>query len=608
MRSCTTFLAAGRPTRGMGEIRRQFVAPCAIGFGLVLGTMQLADAQQPPTMPDMNQMMQQQRQVVQQQEQARREELERLRQAQPQAPSQQAAPEAPTPVQAAHCINVRRFAFEGAEQLKAGVREEIDKKFAGKCMTIVDILTVVRTVTNVYVSEGYPTTRVYTPEQDLSKGTLRVKVIEGRTQSVELSSGGKPRSGLDTAFPSLVGERLYIRDIEQGLDQINRLPGFEAKIAIKPGDGEGESKIVVDTKHPFLPLVTTTMDNLGLKTTGEWQLGTTIAMGDVLGLYDSWALSYKSSSPFYGPAIGADQYTASVSVPYGYWTLTLSGSYFDYKSVIHATNYDWSSTGASTYATADLERVIHRDQDSKTKVDAFLNWKNTESYIADTYMASQSPTLNVLGIRLSHTQRIFGGIFDGDINGQFGVPMFGSTTNAQSDALGLPNRAEFSKVAGDISFYRPLDMSGVNSALKDLKLAYSFKATAQYSPDDLFPTEQLTLGGFYTVRGYKTQSLSGGNGGFVRNELIYTMPYWLPDEFKSAFAQVDLFAGLDAGSVWRNNSNPLSTGGVSGLAAGMRLSRGPLFGEVSYEHPISAPQSIPMEDQLVVQTGLLFKW
>ncbi len=51
-------------------------------------------------------------------------------------------------------------------------------------MTIVDILTVVRTVTNVYVSEGYPTTCVFTPEQDLSKGTLRVKVIEGRTQSV----------------------------------------------------------------------------------------------------------------------------------------------------------------------------------------------------------------------------------------------------------------------------------------------------------------------------------------------------------------------------------------------------------------------------------------
>jgi hemolysin activation/secretion protein len=110
------------------------------------------------------------------------------------------------------------------------------------------------------------------------------------------------------------------------------------------------------------------------------------------------------------------------------------------------------------------------------------------------------------------------------------------------------------------------------------------------------------------VRGFKTQSLSGNSGAFTRNELIYTMPYLLPDEFKTAFAQVDLFAGLDAGGFLPNNKEAFQSGTMSGFAAGMRLSRGPLFGEVSYEHPISAPQFIPMEDQLVVQTGLLFKW
>jgi len=47
---------------------------------------------------------------------------------------------------------------------------------------------------------------------------------------------------------------------------------------------------------------------------------------------------------------------------------------------------------------------------------------------------------------------------------------------------------------------------------------------------------------------------------------------------------------------------------MSGIAAGMRLSKGPLFGEVSYERPLSAPEFIPMQDQLVVQAGLLYKW
>jgi hemolysin activation/secretion protein len=250
------------------EFGRLPLAPLAL-VGLVLCAGGQANAQQ-PTVPNVNQIMQQQQQIVQQQEQSRRDEILKQRQAQPQGQAEQAAPQPQTQAQAAHCIRVSNFVYDGAEHLEDGVRREVQKSYGGKCMTIVDILTVVRTLTNVYVAQGYPTTRVFTPEQDLSKGTLRIKVVEGRTGSVTLTDGGKERSGVNTAFPQLVGERLYIRDVEQGLDQINRLPGYEAKIAIKPGDVEGESKIVVDTKHPFLPLVTTTFDNLGLKTTGEW--------------------------------------------------------------------------------------------------------------------------------------------------------------------------------------------------------------------------------------------------------------------------------------------------------------------------------------------------
>jgi hemolysin activation/secretion protein len=575
-------------------------------LGLALGMGQ-ARAQQPPQPPmqgDVNQIMQQQRQVIQQQEQERRDQMERQRRTQ--APAEQAAPAEPqTAAQTSHCITVRNFVFEGAEHLEQSVKQQVQKSFGGKCMTIVDILTVVKTVTNVYVGEGYVTTRVFTPEQDLSKGTLRFKVIEGRTQSVNLTGNGKERAGLDTAFPFLVGERLYIRDIEQGLDQINRIPGFEAKIKILPGEGEGESKIVVDAKHPFLPLVTNSIDNLGLKTTGEWEIGTSITMGDLLGLYDSWSVGYKSSSQIYDGKIGSDQYNASVSVPYGYWTMTLSGNYFDYKSILQGIDYTNNSNGNSIYATADLERVIYRDQDSKTRIDAFLNWKDVTNYANGLALDSQNHTLNVLGIRLSQTQRIFGGLLDADINGQFGVPMFGSLTNA--DTLpGTPQRAEFSKLAGDFSFYRPLDLSSLG--MKDVHLAYSFKASGQYTQDVLWNTEQLTMGGFYTVRGFKTQSLSGDSGAFTRNELIYTMPYWLPDEFKSAFGQVDLFAGLDAGGFLPSKIDPTQSGMMSGVAAGMRLSKGPLFGEVSYEHPLSAPEFIPMQDQLVVQMGLLYKW
>ena len=196
---------------------------------------------------------------------------------------------------------------------------------------------------------------------------------------------------------------------------------------------------MVDAKHPFLPLVTNTIDNLGLKTTGEWEIGTTITMGDLLGLYDSWSVGYKSSSQIYDGKIGSDQYNASVSVPYGYWTLTLSGNYFDYKSILPNTNYPVLSTGDSIYATADLERVIYRDQDSKTRVDAFINYKDVANFYRRCGDGTGSRKLNVWVSGLSHTQRIFGGLFDGDINAQFGVPMFGTLDGC---AVAAGHRAE----------------------------------------------------------------------------------------------------------------------------------------------------------------------
>ncbi len=51
---------------------------------------------------------------------------------------------------------------------------------------------------------------------------------------------------------------------------------------------------------------------------------------------------------------------------------------------------------------------------------------------------------------------------------------------------------------------------------------------AQWSPDRLYGSERLTLGGESSVRGFKEQYLSGDNGGYWRNELGYYSLFTLP--------------------------------------------------------------------------------
>lgn len=92
-----------------------------------------------------------------------------------------------------------------------------------------------------------------------------------------------------------------------------------------------------------------------------------------------------------------------------------------------------------------------------------------------------------------------------------GMPWFGAESDGNKPG-DLP-KAEFRKWSLSASFQRPL--------LNDLWWLSSLYG--QWSPDRLYGSERLTLGGESSVRGFKEQYISGDNGGYWRNELNYAL-------------------------------------------------------------------------------------
>lgn len=88
-------------------------------------------------------------------------------------------------------------------------------------------------------------------------------------------------------------------------------------------------------------------------------------------------------------------------------------------------------------------------------------------------------------------------------------------------------------------------------------------AYAQWSPDRLHGVEQLSLGGESSVRGFKEQYISGNNGGYLRNELswsLFSLPY---------VGTVRAVAALDGGWLHSDRDDPYSSGTLWGGAAGL---------------------------------------
>ena len=572
-------------------------------FGISL-SHNIANAQA-PTQNEINRSLEEQQRVLRRQETRRREQLRELRKTLA-PPKEEGAKDDSLQDQSKNCVNVNVIEFDGADLLNDDVKNTIQKTFAGKCMSIIDIIAVVRVVTNWYISKGFITTRAFPPEQDISDGSLKIKVVEGRTENLDIKENGKPRKGFDNAFPRLVGKRLFIRDIEQGLDQINRLPSQDAKIRIEPGKKDGFSKVKIDTYKRLYPYVITTIDNYGVKSTGPNQVTATAFVDDVFGVYDAWTFSHKTSDPFYDDGKRNREYSGSLSLPLGYWTLLLSGSYFDYQSTVEGDSGEIVSTGNTQFYTAELDRVIHRDQLSKTRMSAYLSYKDTENFINDTKIGLQSRSLSSVGGRISHNRRIIGGLVDLSFDANFGVPLFSSLRNEEAPGPEVP---EYTKLTGDISFYRPFQIGKLN-------LAYSMRGFAQWSPDNLFSSEQLSLGGIYSVRGYRDERITGDTGGYIRNELILTMPQLLSEKAHKILGRLDLFAAYDAGFLHRDEDNFQERGTLTGFATGIRLNGGVLFGEASWEKSLEAPDFVKDIDSFrdrngeVVRfkAGLSFKW
>lgn len=553
---------------------------------------------QSPTAQDLQKVQQQQKQIILQQQQAEKERQRKLRQSK-QKKRFKKKPIGELEGEQGRCIKINKINIEGAVLLtNAG---KIDEVVKGRpdCMTIADMTPLLRKITNWYIEEGYITSRAYLPEQDLASGTLTLKVVEGRIEDIEIYEGGKPRSdryGQDTAFPYLKGKRLYIRDLEQGLDQINRLAGKNAQMTLEPGKKDGSSIVKIGTAKTAGLSIVPEFNNYGQTSTGEQQAGFAVTLDDAFGLYESLSLSYQGNDQFYEDDKLSESLSVNLSIPYGYWTLSAYMGYSNYLTTIDGENQTFESSGVTRSFSADLSHVVHRDQKTKTTLNAFLDYRDSRNYIQDTLLEVSSRKLTSVGAKLSHNREFWDGILDASISNRHGTKLL-DALNDSTTPSDFP-KAQFFKVEADLSFYKPIEF-------QKQKLTWNFYASGQWSPDTLFATEQISAGGLYSVRGFRNESISGDTGAYVRNQLNWHLPVTLPKELDPFLNRVSIYGAYDFGWIKNDKDNPLEGGRVHGAAVGVDLKGSLFFANLQWETPLSSPDYITeKEDIFRVRVGM----
>lgn len=165
------------------------------------------------------------------------------------------------------CFVISSIELSGAEYLPSSAERELTNFYLRRCLSLDQIQMLVRQVSDWYISRGYITSYAFFTEQDLSHGHLRLQVFEGKLEDIELEK--QDALMLRTAFPGLRNKILNTRDIEQGMESINRLRKVPVQIEILPGNRAGYS-IVNLTDTPEFPLKAgIDFDNSGQRSTGS---------------------------------------------------------------------------------------------------------------------------------------------------------------------------------------------------------------------------------------------------------------------------------------------------------------------------------------------------
>lgn len=489
------------------------------------------------------------------------------------------------------CFSIDRFALDVPDTLPAATRtkgasalpqdpfafarEWLDH-YTGQCVGKEGIDVLTKGLQQVILARGYVTTRVLLQPQDLATGTLTFALVPGLVRNISFADPSIWGTW-KTAFPARGGDLLNVRDLDQGIEQMKRVPNQDVSMEIRPTDVPGESDVVLKVQRSKPWTFVASVDNSGTEATGKWQGNVSLGLNNPLGLNDILSLGANQDLSFGNKALGSHGFNGSYSIPWGYWTATLSGNTNTYYQNIAGVNQTFVSSGNSQTVALRIARVITRSQNDVLGGYVQLSKRFGESFIDDTDIPTQAR--NNTFLELGATDRHYFGAaqFDGTLAYRQGIGGLGATADPYPD--GPTYRFHMAVLDANLS---------VPFAVGSQRFAYVGTIHGQFTNDTLFYIDDLTIGSRYTVRGFDGNTMLAGEKGFYwRNELQWPV-------FQTGQT---LYAGIDYGRVFGPGTEYLAGTQLAGAVIGIRGGVPAKLVGVSYDlfvgTPIYKPSGFP---------------
>ncbi|WP_168184715.1 ShlB/FhaC/HecB family hemolysin secretion/activation protein [Oleiagrimonas sp. MCCC 1A03011] len=403
--------------------------------------------------------------------------------------------------------------------------------YVGRCVGQQGLQQIVHRASDLVLARGYVTTRLLIPQQNLSGGALHLLLIPGRVGRIRFASGSV-HADWRSAFPLRPGDLLNLRAIEQGLEQMKRVPSQDVRINIAPGAQPGTSDLVLDVKRTHRMRVGFNYDDSGSEATGKQQGGVQLAVDQPLGMNDLFSMNVGY---YVGPNAwrkGTRSNSFRYSVPWGNWTFAFDSSGYGYHQQIEGAQQTFESTGRSRTQSLSATRMVFRNASSRTSLRLSLSSRTAHSSIEGVEIEVQRRHTRAVELAILQRRYLGRAQLDLSLAQRRGVPWFGGQRDASGHASGAPTFHYIINTL-DVSLSLPFTWG-------ERPWLWSSTLHAQDTRSRLYAENFITIGGRYTVRGFDGERTLGAERGyFWRNSLTFPLGH----------SGASLYGGIDLGQV-----------------------------------------------------------
>jgi len=419
-----------------------------------------------------------------------------------------------------------------------------------------------QSIVHYYQASGYPIVTAIIPEQDISKGLLAIVVIVGKLGEVH-AEGAKYFSNEKIASMIRTKPGAYIRSkrMAEDLDWINDNPFRTTKLIYEPGDEIGKTNVSLETKDRFPVKVYGGYQNTGNIIAGRSRFYTGIDWGNAWGIGHRINYQWTTADRINKWHAHCGNYI--IPLP---WRniLEFFGAYVKAKP---PEGDETDLNGNSWQVHSNYVIPFRTFEKMKNNVTLGYEFKRTNNFLSFATDQIFDNSIDVsqfvvgYGFDINYRQ----GMTSFEVSlylSPGGMTAFNKDSNFSQERDGATSNYIYGKLRFDQMLMLPKDFSWVLNTL------------FQQSTGKLLPSEEISLGGYATVRGYDENEVIGDNGILVKNE--FRSPPLTMVKSKKIPHQIQFLAFVDLGLTYDADQSILDkkTEVLASIGPGARYSFG----------------------------------